>query len=75
MFRNFLPAFYTIFRNQGRIVKHEIKPHPVLSKLYKMSQPETLTFPASEVPMLCPPIPWTSVENGGYIITSTDVVR
>ncbi|XP_066139814.1 DNA-directed RNA polymerase, mitochondrial [Euwallacea fornicatus] len=73
--KNFLPAFYTIFRNQGRIVKEEIKPHPVLSKLYKASQPETLTFPANEVPMVCPPVPWTSIHNGGYLISPTDVVR
>ncbi|KAL1494494.1 hypothetical protein ABEB36_010085 [Hypothenemus hampei] len=73
--KNFLPAFYTIFRSQGRIVKEEVKPHPVLFKLYKLSQPETLTFPIVEVPMLCPPIPWTSLENGGYLISPTDFVR
>ncbi|XP_066246589.1 DNA-directed RNA polymerase, mitochondrial [Euwallacea similis] len=73
--KNFLPAFYTIFRSQGRIVKEEIKPHPILSKLYKASQPETLTFPANEVPMVCPPVPWTSINNGGYLISPTDVVR
>lgn len=30
--RNMLPAFYTLFRNQGKFVKEEVKPHPVLSK-------------------------------------------
>uniref|UniRef100_A0AAR5Q1A0 DNA-directed RNA polymerase n=1 Tax=Dendroctonus ponderosae TaxID=77166 RepID=A0AAR5Q1A0_DENPD len=73
--KNFLPAFYTIFRSQGRIVKEEVKPHPILSKLYKSSQSETLTFAANEVPMLCPPIPWTSVHLGGYIISPTDIAR
>ncbi|XP_076275662.1 mitochondrial RNA polymerase isoform X2 [Rhynchophorus ferrugineus] len=73
--KNYLPAFYTIFRNQGRLVKEEVKPHPVLSKLYKASLPETLTFLTSEVPMVCPPVPWTSMTNGGYIIAPTDVVR
>lgn len=29
---NFMPAFYTLFRNQGRLVKEEVKPHPVLSR-------------------------------------------
>lgn len=30
--QNLLPAFYTLFRNQGRLVKEEVKPHPVLSR-------------------------------------------
>lgn len=29
---NPLPAFYTLFRNHGRFVREEIKPHPVLVK-------------------------------------------
>lgn len=29
---NLLPAFYTLFRNHGRFVREEIKPHPVLVK-------------------------------------------
>lgn len=73
--KNILPAFYTVFRSQGRIVNEEIKPHPILSKLYKLSKPETLTFATNEVPMVCPPVPWTSVENGGYIISPTDLAR
>ncbi|CAG9865430.1 unnamed protein product [Phyllotreta striolata] len=73
--KNHLPAFYTIFRTQGRIVKEEVKPHPILSKLYKQSNPETLTFPAWEVPMMCPPVPWISTQVGGYFISPCDVIR
>lgn len=56
-------------------MKEEVKPHPVLSKLYRASVPETLTFPAYEVPMRCPPIPWISVQTGGYLISPCDMVR
>lgn len=73
--RNYLPAFYTVFRTQGRLVKEEIKPHPILSRLYRASQPETLTFAASDIPMLCPPVPWTSIKNGGYLVAPCDVIR
>lgn len=31
--QNLLPAFYTLFRNQGRLVKEEVKPHPILARL------------------------------------------
>lgn len=72
---NMLPAFYTIFRTQGRIIKEEVKPHPVLSRLYRESTPETLTFLPNEVPMLCPPVPWTSANNGGYLATSCSLAR
>lgn len=30
--QNLLPAFYTLFRNEGKFVKEEVKPHPVLAK-------------------------------------------
>lgn len=32
--QNLLPAFYTLFRNQGRLVKEEVKPHPVLARSF-----------------------------------------
>ncbi|KAG5895035.1 hypothetical protein JTB14_014773 [Gonioctena quinquepunctata] len=73
--KNYLPAFYTIFRTQGRILKEEVKPHPVLSKLYRQSVPETLTFPTYELPMICPPVPWISTETGGYLVSPCEVVR
>lgn len=73
--RNYLPAFYTVFRNQGRLIKEEVKPHPLLCKLHRASQQETLTFPSYEVPMLCPPVPWITVKTGGYLIAPCDVVR
>lgn len=30
--KNILPAFYALFRNEGKFVKEEVKPHPVLAK-------------------------------------------
>ncbi|XP_022917116.2 DNA-directed RNA polymerase, mitochondrial [Onthophagus taurus] len=73
--KNHLPAFYTVFRHQGRIVNEEVKPHPVLSRLHRASMPETLTFPASEVPMRCPPLPWSNLTTGGYLVAPTEFVR
>ncbi|CAO1371112.1 unnamed protein product [Diamesa hyperborea] len=72
---NLLPAFYTLFRNQGRIVKEEVKPHPVLSRLYRGSQQETLTFEANQVPMLCPPQPWNNSKTGGYLLANSELIR
>ncbi|KRT79074.1 hypothetical protein AMK59_7141 [Oryctes borbonicus] len=73
--KNHIAAFYTIFRHYGRTVKEEVKPHPILSKLYRASAPETLKFPTYLVPMKCPPIPWISLNIGGYLLTPTEFVR
>ncbi|XP_071439372.1 DNA-directed RNA polymerase, mitochondrial [Hetaerina americana] len=72
-----LPAFYTLFRSQqqGKIMKEEVKPHPVLARLFRGAASDTLKFPARCVPMLCPPTPWTSVMSGGYLLTKADVIR
>lgn len=72
---NLTPAFYTLFRNQGRLVKEEVKPHPVLVKLYRGSQQETLTFEVNQVPMVCPPQPWTTNQNGGYLLAKSELIR
>ncbi|XP_023314226.1 DNA-directed RNA polymerase, mitochondrial [Trichogramma pretiosum] len=69
------PAFLKIYRNNDVLVKEEIKPNPQVSKLYRESQPETLTFNTTLIPSLCPPKPWTSVFSGGFIVSQTDIVR
>ncbi|XP_023247852.1 DNA-directed RNA polymerase, mitochondrial isoform X2 [Copidosoma floridanum] len=52
-----------------------IKPHPELVKIYQNSNPETLTFDTTLAPSICPPRPWRSIYNGGYLVTRTDIVR
>ncbi|KAH8413246.1 hypothetical protein KR009_009118 [Drosophila setifemur] len=73
--QNLLPAFYTLFRNQGRLVKEEVKPHPVLSRLFRASRQQTLTFDSNLVPMLCPPQPWSTPHNGGYLLNKSELIR
>ncbi|XP_060878256.1 DNA-directed RNA polymerase, mitochondrial [Metopolophium dirhodum] len=70
-----LPAFYTVFRGQCQHVKQEIKPHPILSKLYQLSEPNDLIFDVTMIPMLSPPVPWTSINSGGYIAAKADLIR
>lgn len=56
-------------------MKQEIKPHPILSKLFQASEPDDLMFDVSLIPMLSPPIPWTSINSGGYIVAKADLIR
>lgn len=34
-----------------------------------------LTFAANTVPMLCPPQPWSTPNNGGYILARSELIR
>lgn len=70
-----LPAFYTLFRTQGRILKEEVKPHPMLARLFRGAAQENLVFEVTTLPMLCPPLPWTYITSGGYLVAKTDLIR
>jgi DNA-directed RNA polymerase len=70
-----LPAFYSLYRSQGRFVKEEIKPHPILSRLFRGAVLEDLTFDVEKVPMFCPPVPWSSIKLGGHLVANTDIIR
>ncbi|XP_055593098.1 DNA-directed RNA polymerase, mitochondrial isoform X2 [Uranotaenia lowii] len=70
-----VPAFYSLFRYEAKIAKEQIKPHPVLVKLFRKSQQDTLKFDVNLVPMLCPPQPWSTPENGGYILAKSELIR
>jgi DNA-directed RNA polymerase len=74
-FRHLLPAFYTLFRAQGRLLREEVKPHPILARLFRGAAQEDLLFEMAAVPMLCPPLPWTSVATGGYLLVKEPLIR
>ena len=70
------PAFFKIFRdrkNDNQI--EETKPHPVLSRLYAASKMFELEFSPTELPMVCPPVPWISSDTGSFLHRSQRLVR
>ncbi|PSN42978.1 hypothetical protein C0J52_13214 [Blattella germanica] len=73
--QHLLPAFYTLFRSQGRTLKEEVKPHPILARLFRGAAQEDLVFEVTTVPMLCPPLPWTSINSGGYLVAKAGLIR
>ncbi|XP_014259402.1 DNA-directed RNA polymerase, mitochondrial [Cimex lectularius] len=70
-----LPAFYTVFRYHGFAIKEEVKPHPILSKIFRAARLPYLKFSVTDVPMMAPPIPWSTRSSGGYIIPKTSLIR
>ncbi|KAM7388437.1 hypothetical protein PAMP_024611 [Pampus punctatissimus] len=52
-----------------------IKPHPILTQMQQEAMETKLTFDSYVMPMLCPPVPWTSVKFGAYLLTPTKLMR
>lgn len=72
---NYKPVLYSLFRVRDLMSREELSPNPVFVKLYRLTASKTLTFDANSIPMLCPPIPWTSPSHGGYLIQRSDLLR
>ncbi|XP_060037415.1 DNA-directed RNA polymerase, mitochondrial [Erinaceus europaeus] len=52
-----------------------LKPHPAFVELLEVAAERTLTFDANQVPMRCPPLPWLSPHMGGYLLSTTKLMR
>ncbi|XP_073977527.1 mitochondrial RNA polymerase isoform X2 [Rhodnius prolixus] len=70
-----LPAFYTVYKYSNHAVKEEVKPHPLLARLLRGACLPYLSFNVTEVPMVIPPVPWNSLQSGGYVIAKTNFIR
>lgn len=75
LLRKFLPILYNVFRGKGKLVRQEIKPHPLLPRLVRESLVPTLYMDSNLTPCICPPLPWSDVLHGGYLLTKTPVMR
>ncbi|XP_063057462.1 DNA-directed RNA polymerase, mitochondrial [Engraulis encrasicolus] len=70
-----LNVLYHMYTFRGNRQIGFIKPHPILTQL-KLDAMEThLTFDSYMIPMLCPPVPWTSPRFGAYLLTPTKLMR
>ncbi|GAB6031856.1 hypothetical protein CHUAL_010254 [Chamberlinius hualienensis] len=72
-----MPAFITVYRscNRNKYVKEDIRAHPVLLRIFRMAGKQSLKFSSTILPMIAPPLPWTSIRRGGYLLSTADLVR
>ncbi|CAH2044038.1 unnamed protein product, partial [Iphiclides podalirius] len=70
-----LPAVYKVHRPWGRLVRLELKPHPVLARLWASAARPALRLRATLAPTLAPPAPWRSPTAGAYLVTATPLIR
>ncbi|XP_039622586.1 DNA-directed RNA polymerase, mitochondrial [Polypterus senegalus] len=52
-----------------------IKPHPIFTEILQGAMETTLTFDSHVMPMLCPPVPWTSPKFGAYVLVPSKLMR
>ncbi|XP_045500469.1 DNA-directed RNA polymerase, mitochondrial isoform X2 [Colias croceus] len=71
-----LPAVYKVHRPWGRLVRLELKPHPVLSRLCAAAARPALRLRAALAPTVSPPAPWLApTAPAAYLLTATPLVR
>nr|XP_048686682.1 DNA-directed RNA polymerase, mitochondrial isoform X4 [Caretta caretta] len=70
-----IPVLYHVYSFRSSRQIGFIKPHPILTQILSNAAGTTLTFDSFVMPMLCPPLPWTSPHFGAYILLPTKLMR
>ncbi|XP_053713267.1 DNA-directed RNA polymerase, mitochondrial [Synchiropus splendidus] len=70
-----IPILYHMYTFRSTRQVGFIKPHPILTQMQQDAMETKLTFDSYMMPMLCPPVPWTSVKFGAYLLTPTKLMR
>ncbi|XP_038858275.1 DNA-directed RNA polymerase, mitochondrial-like [Salvelinus namaycush] len=73
--RKLIPVLYHMYTFRSNKQVGFIKPHPILTQMQQDAMDTTLTFDSYVMPMLCPPVPWTSSKFGAYLLTPTKMMR
>ncbi|CDQ85810.1 unnamed protein product [Oncorhynchus mykiss] len=73
--RKLIPVLYHMYTFRSNKQVGFIKPHPILTQMQQDAMDTTLTFDSYVMPMLCPPVPWTSAKFGAYLLTPTKMMR
>ncbi|NWI54063.1 RPOM protein, partial [Calyptomena viridis] len=70
-----IPVLYHIYSFQSTWQVGLIKPHPIFSQIVTDAAETRLTFSSADMPMLCPPVPWTSPHFGAFVLNDTKLMR
>ncbi|XP_062888758.1 DNA-directed RNA polymerase, mitochondrial [Mobula hypostoma] len=73
--KNLIPVLYHMYSFRSNKQIGFIKPHPILTQMISEAAETTLTFDSCVMPMVCPPIPWTSPRFGAYVLSPTKLMR
>ncbi|XP_053821889.1 DNA-directed RNA polymerase, mitochondrial [Vidua chalybeata] len=70
-----IPVLYHVYSFYSNWQVGLIRPHPIFSQLVSKAAETMLTFNSSAMPMLCPPVPWTSPSFGAFVLNDTKLMR
>uniref|UniRef100_A0A8C0HM39 DNA-directed RNA polymerase n=1 Tax=Buteo japonicus TaxID=224669 RepID=A0A8C0HM39_9AVES len=70
-----IPVLYHVYSFRSSWQIGLIKPHPIFSQIVSDAAETLLTFNSSAMPMLCPPVPWTSPHFGAFVLNDTKLMR
>uniref|UniRef100_A0A8B9WS72 DNA-directed RNA polymerase n=1 Tax=Bos mutus grunniens TaxID=30521 RepID=A0A8B9WS72_BOSMU len=70
-----IPVLYHVYSFRSFRQIGILKPHPAFTQLQETAAERTLIFESTEVPMLCPPLPWTSPHSGAFLLSPTKMMR
>ncbi|OWK11620.1 POLRMT [Cervus elaphus hippelaphus] len=73
--RTLIPVLYHVYAFRSFRQIGILKPHPAFTQLQETAAERTLIFESTEVPMLCPPLPWTSPHSGAFLLSPTKMMR
>uniref|UniRef100_A0A183AYT0 DNA-directed RNA polymerase n=1 Tax=Echinostoma caproni TaxID=27848 RepID=A0A183AYT0_9TREM len=69
------PVLFEVCAEYPEELRNEIKIHPTLFNWYRDANYPPLSFHPAELPMLCPPIPWVSTRDAGYLMSRNYATR
>ncbi|XP_005406090.1 PREDICTED: DNA-directed RNA polymerase, mitochondrial [Chinchilla lanigera] len=70
-----VPVLYHVYTFRGIRQIGLLRPHPAFIQLLEDAAEPMLIFEAADMPMLCPPLPWTSSQAGGFLLSPTKLMR
>ncbi|XP_063770549.1 DNA-directed RNA polymerase, mitochondrial isoform X2 [Pseudophryne corroboree] len=70
-----IPVLYHMYSFRSTRQIGLIKPHPIYSQILLDAEETVLAFEAAVMPMLCPPLPWTSAQFGAYLLSPIKLMR
>uniref|UniRef100_A0A672YW69 DNA-directed RNA polymerase n=1 Tax=Sphaeramia orbicularis TaxID=375764 RepID=A0A672YW69_9TELE len=73
--KKLIPILYHMYTFRSTRQVGFIKPHPILTQMQQEATETKLTFDSYVIPMLCPPIPWTTAKFGAYLLTPAKLMR
>ncbi|XP_052394383.1 DNA-directed RNA polymerase, mitochondrial isoform X1 [Carassius gibelio] len=73
--KKLIPILYHMYTFRSNHKIGFIKPHPIVTQIQRVAMETKLTFDSYVMPMLCPPVPWTSPKSGAYLLTPTKLMR